>query len=804
MGKSVNYLKVAFRNIRKQRGYSLINVVGLAIGIACSVLVFLYVAFELGYDRYHEKADRIHRLAVTASIGDTKINQTYSSAQVFRKLFLEFPEIETGVKIMGLRTRQVQLGETSFYESRLFGADSTFFDVFDLPVVHGDADRALAEPNMIVLTESTAKKYFGRTDVVGEMLTVHFSEPIPLVVSAVTENVPENSHFRFDFLISSISFPNSVNSTGWTDNRFLSYVVLEEGLSDVQVAALNEKLKHLDKKYNDRDGSYEDWRALGNFWEFFLQPITSIHLDSDLDGEFEANGSRAYVYMFLAIGIIILLIACVNFMNLSTARASLRAREVGIRKVVGSDRKRLVTQFLGESIVLSLLSLGLSLLLIELLLPHFGNLVGRPLEIHYLSNLFTIPALLLLGVTVGIISGSYPSFVLSSFQPVMILKSHASSQRGSVWLRNALIVFQFSIAVFLIICTLTINQQLSFMQSKELGFDKEQVLVVANAETITDNLKAFKETLRGHGDIVSVAGSCALPGMHYTNIGFREVGSDRGITLNMSVCDFDFLETMKLKMGEGRFFSREFASDSSGIVLNRAACVVLGWDEPLGKRIRDCWGNVYTALGVVEDVHYESLHHSVRPMALLASGGLYQRNVRYVAARIGTENVAATVDFVEKTWSEFAPGVPFQYSFLDDDYDKLYFAEQRVRQFTTVLCSLAVFISCIGLFGLASFVADQKCREIGIRRVLGATVSGVVGNLNSSFVRWVLLSNIIAWPTAWYVMSRWLDNFAYRVSPDIWVFGASGVIAVIIALLTVSYQSIKAAIANPVEALRNE
>ena len=356
-----------------------------------------------------------------------------------------------------MSTRQAQLGKTSFFESRMFAADSTFFDVFTMPLVQGDSAEALTEPNTLVLTEAAARKYFGRTDVVGEMITVYFGEPEVFRITGVAKDVPNNSHFRFDFLISLTSFPNSISSTGWTDNRFTSYLALQDGLTEDQLSALGARLKMLDREYNDRDGSYDDWLAKGNYWEFFLQPITSIHLDSDLDGEFEANGKRAQVYMFLVIGAIILLIACVNFMNLSTARASLRAREVGIRKVVGSDRKRLVAQFLGESILLSLVALGIELLLIELLLPRFGDLVGRPLGLYYFDNIFAIPALLLLGVAVGAISGSYPAFVLSSFRPVVMLKGSSTGRRGAARLRNALIVFQFSIAVLLIISTLTIN-----------------------------------------------------------------------------------------------------------------------------------------------------------------------------------------------------------------------------------------------------------------------------------------------------------------------------------------------------------
>lgn len=801
----MRFLKVALRNIRKHKVVSVINIVGLAIGFACSILVFLFVRHEFSFDKYHEKADRIHRVAINASIGDARLNQTRSSAKVFRKLLAEFPEIETGVKIMPLGTRLVQYDETSFFESGIFAADSTFFDVFTLPLIHGSAGRALSEPNTVVLTERAALKYFGRTDVIGEMLTVQFAEPRQAEITGVAENVPENTHFRFDFLVSSTSFPGSINSTSWTDNRFISYVVLREDLGEIQLSALNEKLRTLDRKYNDRDGSYDDWLAKGNSWEFFLQPITSIHLDSDLDGEFEANGSRSYVYMFLAIGLAILLIACVNFMNLSTARASLRSREVGIRKVVGSDRKRLIGQFLGESILQGLIALGLGLILVESLRPHFGGLVGRSLEFDYVGSIITIPALLLLGVTAGVISGAYPAFVLSSYRPAMLLKYGTSSGQSSARFRNALIVFQFSIAILLIVSTLTIDRQLKFMQEKDIGFDREQVMIINNPGALTRNLGAFKQTLKNRSDINGVTGSSSIPGGQFPNVGFREEGSDDWVTLNTFVCDYDFLETLKLQMATGRFFSPEFGSDSSGIILNEAACDLLGWDDPIGRRLGDGWNyGTYSVIGVVGNLHYESLHQTVRPMALLLSGGPFIRSENYIAVRIGVGKVSATIASIEKVWNRFAPGVPFRYSFLDEDYDNLYMTEQQARRLSTILCGLALFISCIGLFGLASFVADQKCREIGIRRVLGASIPGIVGRLNWTFLTWVMAANIIAWPVAWVMMNRWLENFAYRVDLDIRTFLASGVMAMIIALVTVSWQSIRAATANPIDTLRSE
>ena len=757
-----NYLKIALRNIIKQKGFTFINVVGLAIGIACSILIFIFVRFELSYDTFHEKADRIYRVAVRASIGDTKIHQTYSSAITFLKLFEDFPEIETGVKFLRLGRVPVSLDEKTFYESRFFAVDSVFFDVFTIPLIHGDPKSVLIEPNTMVITESTALKYFGIKDVVGKVLTANFSyDPgqVDFKITGVSENVPSNSHFHYDLLVSSTSFPSSINNTGWTANNFISYVVLKEGTSKAEV---EEKLKEFTRKYMGGD-QFDEWVAKGNYWEYFLQPVTEIHLNSDLNGEFEANGNEMYVQIFSAISVIILLIACINFMNLSTAKSSLRAKEVGLRKVVGSGRNRLMGQFLSESILLSFISLILGILTVELLLPSYRNLMGRQIDIHYFDNAIVIPALILLGLVVGVISGSYPAFVLSSFKPVTVLKGKSRDSKSGLWIRNGLILFQFTISIFLIIGTTIIYQQLKYFQNVKLGFDKEQVLVVRNPGSLGDNTNIFKEVLQNQNGVDAVSGSNTLPGRGFSNWGFRAEGVDESFTLNTCVCDYDFCKTLKLKMVKGRFFSKEFGTDSTAAILNAKALELLGWDDPIGKRI-DNWSRNFTVIGVIEDYHYESLHQEIRPMALFLSGGYFKNTESYITVRLKTENISEIIKDVEATYIQFAPNMPFEYSFLDQDYDNLYVNEKQTRKLFMIFSFLAIFIACLGLFGLASFVADRKTKEIGIRKVLGASVPGLIGLLSVNFTKWVLLSNIIAWPVAWFAMNRWLQNFAYRIN----------------------------------------
>ncbi|KPK83346.1 MAG: hypothetical protein AMS27_13180 [Bacteroides sp. SM23_62_1] len=800
-----NFLKVAWRNIIRYKSFSFINILGLTIGIACSILIMLFVFYETSYDSYHEKADRIYRVAVRASIGDTKIHQTYSSAITFLKLLEEFPEIERGVKFLNIGQTPVRYQDKINYETEFFAVDSTFFDVFSVPLIYGDPKTVLVEPNSMVISESTARRYFGRTDVAGEALTVDFSYglgEIVFTITGISEDMPSNSHFHYDFLISLTSFPDLINNTGWTSNNFISYVVLVEGTSK---DSLEVKLKDFTRKYMGGE-SFDEWVARGNYWEYFLQPLRDIHLTSDLNGEFEPNGNITYVYIFSVIGFIILLVACINFMNLTTAKSSLRIREVGMRKVVGSSRKKLIWQFVTESVFLSYFALVIGVIIVESLMPVYRNFVGRPLEINYFDNWIVIPSLIILGLLIGIISGSYPAFLLSSFKPVMILKGQTGSGKSGYWLRNVLVILQFSISIFLIISTLVIYKQLLYFQNKELGFDKEQVLVIHNPGSLGDNVEPLKETLRMQSTILSVSGSASMPGTGFSNIGFGAEGVEESFTLNLCICDYDFLKTLKIKLADGRFFSREFPSDSAAAVLNQKAVELLAWDDPLGKNINN-WsserGNFHV-IGVIEDYHYESLHSEIRPQALFLSGGYYKWDESYISVRLQTDQIRSSINEIEKIWNEFVPDAPFEYSFLDDDYEHLYDNEIRTRKLFTIFSLLAIFIACLGLYGLASYIAEQKVGEIGIRKVLGANVSGIVNRLNLSFAKWVLIANIFAWPLAWFAMKRWLQNFAYRIDIPWWAFLAGALLAILIAVIITSLQTIRAALQNPAESLRYE
>lgn len=801
-----NYFKIAFRNLIKQKLFSFINIFGLAIGITCSILIILFVNYEKSYDKFNNKADRTYRIAVSALIGNTKINQTYSSAITFQKLLQDFPEIETGVKFLGYNERTpVYIKNKIFYESNIYAVDSTFYNVFTVPFLYGNPNTALIEPNSIVLSENAAIKYFGKTDAIGKVIT--FNIPggkgfVDFKVTGVSENMPSNSHFHYSMLVSLTSFPELINNQGWTQNNFISYIVLKKGVSKYEFEA---KLKNFTRKYMGGE-KFDKWVAKGNYWKFYLQPITDIHLNSDLNGEFEPNGSGTYVNIFSLISIFILLIACINFMNLSTAKSSLRAKEVGLRKVVGSGKNKLIFQFLFESILLSYLALGIALIMIEVILPYYRDFINRPVSMSYFGNINAIILLLLFGFLVGIISGSYPAFVLSSFKPITILKNNAVQKSKRFNFRNILVVVQFSISIFLIGGTIIIYRQLQYLQNKNLGFDKEQVLVVKNPDTIKKGIEPFKQALSGYNNIVNVSGSGSLPGTAFNNIGFGAEGIDNSFTLNLCVCDYNFQKTLKLKMVKGRFFSKKFPSDSSAVILNQKAADLLGRDNPVGKKISNFGKNkcVFHVIGVVKNFNYESLHQEIRPMGLFYIGGYYKYDESYISIRVKTGNLSETIKFIETKWNEFAAGAPFEFSFLNDDFNSLYNNEKQTEQLFLIFSFLAIFVACLGLLGLASYIAELRTKEIGIRKVLGASVGRIVFSMSREFVKWVVLANIVAWPVAYYFMNNWLQNFAYRINISLWVFVLSGGIALLVALFTVSFQAIKAAIANPIKSLRYE
>ncbi len=794
-----NYLKVAFRNIFKHKVYSFLNIFGLALGLASAILILLFVFYERSYDRFNDKADRVHRIAVRAMIGDTKIRQTYTPAILTPTLHENYPEVEYSVRFQAAsRGVAVKTGNLAFNEYRVGYSEADLFKVFTLPFVSGDPDTALVEPNTVVITETAAGKYFKGKSALGQVLNIDSDD---YRVTGIIQDFPQNSHFKFDMICSLITFKQGLDNTQWFANNYRTYILLREGAS---AAAFDAKFPDLVKNYTVAGQDFEAWLASGNYWEYYLQPLTSIHLHSDLNGEFEANGNAAYVSAALLIAVFLLLIASVNYMNLATARSASRAREVGIRKVVGSTRGPLVRQFIAEALAASFVALFLALAMVHILLPGFRALTGRALTLSYLEQPLILPALLGLALVLGIFSGAYPAFYLASVRPIKVLRGRFPSGARSSRLRNLLVMAQFAISIFLVVGTFAVHQQTHFMRSKNLGFNKENVLVIKTPAPLEERSQVFKERLLALSEVSAVSGSNTTPGRSFNNWGCQPEGFEGSITLNTCICDYGFLETMGMKMAAGRFFSKEFSTDQRAIIINQAAANLLRWDDPMGKTINFGRDRIYTTIGVIQDYHYESLHHAVRPEALMIFPGPYDIGENYISARIQPESISGTLSRIREIWKEFSAGIPLEYSFLDADYDALYTNEERTGRIFTVFSCLAIGIGCLGLLGLAAFAAEQKTREIGIRRVLGATVPGVMVLLSKDLSRWVALANLLAWPVAFFVMTGWLSGFAYRIGLNWLFFVLAGIITLAVAWLSMSFQAYKAAHTDPVKALKYE
>ncbi len=796
-----NYFKVAARNLARYRGYAFINIMGLAVGIAASVLIFLYVADELSFDRFHENADRIFRITADwSNKGDSRIHQLGTPHVLAKTIREKYPQVQALTQITGpLGDVVLKYRDVALKEADVFAADALFFDVFAFPLVKGDGKSALNAPNTVVLSESLAAKCFGKEDPLEKTIEIQVvGQRIPHQVTGVMRDVPRNSHFRFEMLVSLVTlFPKP--STGWTSNNHTTYLRLSEGVTKV---LMEEKLVEIDRLYFEGGMKHIPW-----IWT--LEPITRIHLHSDLVTGNQPNGSAAYVKLFTFVAVLILVIAGINFVNLATARSSRRAREVGIRKVVGSLRSQLVGQFLGESILTSFFALCVGIGLIQAALPFYRNLTGRNLRLSYFGDPFVIPGLFILSLSVGFLAGLYPAFFLSSFRQTEVLKGSrfGGRNRGALALRNVLVVFQFAMSVLLIIGSLVIARQLDFIKNQRLGFDKDHVVAVHNADNLGPQLTAFSDRLKQHSDILGVTAVRALPGQGTSNwgIGVQGVQTERPMNMNFMTCDQDFAAVLSIRMIEGRFMSREYPSDVDAVVINGKAAEYFDIPEPVGKKIRIWWAKKdLTIIGIIDDFHFESLHRDVRPMGYILPEAISSNRRPYLLAKIHSEHTTAVLSYIQKTWASLASGLPFEFSFLDEKVNSLYQNDNRAGKIVSLFSFLAIFVSCLGLFGLAAFVTEQRTKEIGIRKILGARFSTILWLLTGQFVKWVIIANLIAWPVGYWIMSRWLQSFAFRTSLAAWLFLASGLAAVAVAVMTVSWQVLRAAQANPAESLRYE
>ena len=775
-----NYLKIAFRIIRKHKGYSLINIIGLSLGMAICILILLWVQHELSYDRFHTNKDYIYR-----------IYQDYHHAggisQYSNVPQPVAPEIQNTIAEVEFVTRFLNDEFTFRYEDKLFTErfvryiDPAFFRMFSFSTVKGDPEAAFLDPYSIILTEAMAEKYFGDEDPIGKILTA--DGEAQMKVTAVIEDVPDNSFLQFNFLVP-YSYLTAIeyDVTNWNSHNCQIYVMLHKNIGEKQV---EDKIYGMIQKHAPDDQSY-----------LRLQPLKQTRLYT-LGGEL---GSIKYVYIFSIIALFILIIACINFMNLSTARSAKRAREVGLRKVVGARRAQIIRQFFGESIVLTIVALGFSLLIVEVLLPVFNSLSGKNLSLNSSGNLAILASLTGIALFTGFLSGSYPALFLSSFLPGKVLKSSYRSSGSSSILRKVLVVFQFSLSIFLIISTTVIYSQLQYIQSKDLGFNKENLIYAGINEGIRNNYEAIKNEMLRDPQILKMTRTFQLPSYNRYSAPVEWEGKapDQNINFNISVVDPDYLDTMGLELIQGRNFSYEFSTDTSKYILNEEAVKQMGLDSPIGKWLE--FGGKGEIIGIVKNYHYMPFTYKIEPLILYYNPSYF----RYTMLRIRGNDIPQTMGFLENIWGKFAPEFPFEYHFLDEDYERIYRTEQRLGELFRYFTFLAIFISCLGLFGLASFMAEQRTKEIGIRKVLGATVSGVTLLLSREYTKWVLLANILAWPFAYFAMHKWLQGFAYQVEMSVLTFVIACLLTLATALLTVSYQAIKASIANPVEALRHE
>ncbi len=803
-----NYFKIAFRNLWRNKSLSTIHILGLSLGIATCLLIVLYIQHELSFDRYNEKADRIYRVTFRGLMQGGELKEANVMPPVAGTFKMNFPEIEETVRLRQVGRPRVSVGDQVFKDDEMAFADPTIFRVFTLPLIKGMPDEVLKQPNTIVITPRQAMKYFGTLDVIGKTLNFKDFQTV-FTITGLVKEMPSTSHFHFD-LIASMAGLDEARSDSWMTSDFFTYLLLKKGASASQ---LQTRMPGIVEQYvapqleKAMGISFAEFKQKGNKLGFVLQPITDIHLHSDLTGDFEGYGDIQYVYIFGAVAVFMLLIACINFMNLSTAGASKRAKEIGIRKVMGSLKKQLIVQFLTESFMITTLALVLAVALVYCALPAFNRLTGQDLGQSLWSNPWTLISLLLFGLLTGLLAGSYPAFYLSSFKPIAVLKGKLASGGRSSGLRSGLVVFQFFISIGLMVGTIVVWQQLSFIRHKKLGYDKDRVLVVQDTYWLGNNQEAFRAELLRDPRVISVSRSGYLPAGPSNNNNFFIYPDDHSTSLVKTIrydVDDQYIPTLGMKMLSGRNFSRDFGSDSTGALLNETAAKLLGWTGAVeGHTIssRDNNGKVstYRVIGVVNDFHFRSLHQAITPLVMIAG-----TDNGTMIVKISGSDPAGVLNAIRNKWNDMKAESPFSYSFLDQRFEATYKSEQNIAKILALFAGLTIFVACLGLFGLATFTAERRTREIGIRKVLGADVTSIIRLLSVEFVKLVCIAFVIAAPVAWFVMNRWLQDFAYRISIPVWVFAVAAFAAIFTTLVTVSFQSVRVALLNPVKSLKAE
>ncbi|MEQ6119033.1 ABC transporter permease [Reichenbachiella sp. MALMAid0571] len=796
-----NYYNIAVRNIIKHKLFSFINISGLALGLACCMLIGIYIKDELSYDKFHKNADNIYRITreFKSPDGSTSLHLSRLAPPFLPLLKNDFPEMKT-------MTRFISFGGTIKYENKIFieenvgWADNNIFDVFDFEFIHGNPENALLDPGSMVINEDIANKYFGGTDVIGK--TIRFSNQANLKITGVVKRMPENSHFNLE-MIGDFSLveqyyggrENMINE--WGSNNFSTYFILDDqaSISEVERRLPDFLTRHLGENAND-------WNAL------HIQKLTDIHLHSHLDDELGANSDIRHVYTFAAIGLLILFIAIINYMNLATAKSANRAREVGMRKVMGAGKSSLVGQFLIESIVLVSIAIVIAFIIVQFSLPYLRAFTDRILEFDTEQSIMAFSIVIAFGLLIGVLSGSYPAFYLSSFDPLRVLKGKLSAGSKSTAFRRSLVVLQFSISAILIVSTGVIFQQLSYIQNKNLGYDKDHILTIRLNEEITTKFEVFKNILLGHQSIDNVGTSSRIPTIQLLDSQGAEAEINGEmvapeVTLKGLRVDHDFLDTYNIKIMAGRNFDKTIqADDTSAYLLNETAVKMTGWEsneEAINKKIT-YGGRKGRVIGVVQDIHFETLQNKISPLIMQ----IPQNHGRYVSIKMKGDQVNETIKFIEAQWSEFSPNTPIQYHFIDERYDRLYNPENRRAQLFTGFSLIAIFLACLGLFGLSSFTVSQRSKEISIRKVLGASITEIVSILSKEFIILVGISIFVAFPLAYIFSKQWLQNYAYRIELNLLPFILAGILSLLIAFCTISFQTFKAANSNPVDALKDE
>ena len=805
-----NYILASWRSLNKKLGFTLINIIGLAMGMATCLVIFLYVSYDLSYDEFQR--EDLYRLELNRVYPEREVDYAFIPHSISPQMVEDFPEVVNQTRFLpAFGPLVLQYGDDYFTEERVLFTDSTFLQVINVPLLQGDPETALDDIDAIIVTEEIADKLFGNEEALGQ--TIIFANN-SLKVTGVAKNYPKNSHLQFDYLIPFHRFP-FINQKNWTAFSVHSYIQLAEGSDE---HAFEEKIPSLIKQYADdeiraRNGiSYDEYVEAGNGYNYSLRAIQDIHLHSNLEGEIKAHGNITYIYIFSIVAIFILLIATINFMNLSTARSTERAKEVGVRKVLGSEKRQLVGQFLTESIIITSISAIVTLGITFLALPFFNDIAGRPLSLMQIATPINISMFILIILIIGLLAGLYPAVFIAGFSPLNVLKGKLKTSKTGVQLRNVLVVVQFAISIALISSTMLVFDQMGFLLRKNLGFNKDQVLVVENAFALNnaadgvnwERFETFKNQVNNIPDIQSTAFTSAMPGDILPGYLIRVPGGSKEsmMTRNMNF-DEDMIEAMDIQLSEGRFFAKG-REDSLSIVLNKSAIDKLGIIDPIGKKVIHVEENEeLTIIGVVEDFHFQSLHVALEPVSITSTQGRNQFVNKMVVRLDGRAGQSALND-VESKWQEFVSDSPFQSYFLDKDLEEFYEAEKSTGQIFGIFTFLAILIACIGLLGLSAYVINQKVKEIGVRKVLGATVPSIILWLATDFAKLVLVAAFIAIPASYYWISGWLENFAYAVDLNWAVFVIAGVAALLIAFATISFQSIKAATANPVKSLRNE